>query len=63
MSEVKTVGEHKASWITISSDEHESMKSTLDILSDAELLEQIKGSEKDYKAGRYKRLHDLINEN
>lgn len=62
MNEVKTFGEHKAYWITISSNEYESI-STLDILSDAELLEQIKGSEEDYKAGRYKRLRDLINEN
>ncbi|MCZ7392780.1 MAG: hypothetical protein ABOK23_07820 [Candidatus Methanoperedens sp.] len=62
MSEVKTVGEHKASWITISSDEYESMKSTLEVLSDTELLEQIRESEEDYKAGRYKKLRDLIKE-
>lgn len=62
MSEVKTVGEHKASWITISSDEYESMKSTLEVLSDNELLLQIKESEEDYKAGRYKKLRDLIKE-
>ena len=60
MSEVKTIGEHKTSWITISSDEYESMKSTLEVLSDNELLEQIKESEEDYKAGRYKKLRDLI---
>ncbi len=62
MSEVKTVGEHKASWITISSDEYESMKSTLEVLSDNELLLQIKESEEDYKAGRFKKLRDLIKE-
>lgn len=62
MSEVKTVGEHKASWITISSDEYESMKSTLEVLSDNELLQQIKESEEDYRAGRYKKLRDLIKE-
>ncbi len=62
MSEVKTVGEHKANWITISSDEYESMKSTLEVLSDTELLEQIKESREDYKAGRYKKLRDLIKE-
>lgn len=60
MSEVKTIGEHKTSWVTISSDEYESMKSTLEVLSDNELLEQIKESEEDYKAGRYKKLRDLI---
>ncbi|VVB96697.1 Uncharacterised protein [uncultured archaeon] len=62
MSEAETVGEHKAHWITISSDEYESMKSTLEVLSDSELLEQIKESEEDYKAGRYKKLRDLIKE-
>lgn len=62
MSEVKTVGEHKTSWITISSDEYESMKSTLEVLSDNELLLQIKESEEDYKAGRFKKLRDLIKE-
>ncbi len=62
MSVVKTIGEHNAHWITISSDEYESMKSTLEVLSDTELLEQIKESEEDYKAGRYKNLRDLIKE-
>lgn len=62
MSEVKTIGEHKAHWITISSDEYESMKSTLEVLSDTELLEQIRESEEDYKSGRYKKLRDLIKE-
>ena len=62
MSEVKTFGEHKAHWITISSDEYESMKSTLEVLSNPELLEQIKESREDYKAGRYKKLEDLIEE-
>lgn len=38
------------------------MKSTLEVLSDPELMEQIRESEEDYKAGRYKKLRDLINE-
>ena len=38
------------------------MRSTLEVLSDSELLEQIKESEEDYKAGRYKKLEDLIKE-
>ncbi len=40
--------------------EFESMKSTLEVLSDPELMEQIRESEEDYKAGRYKKLRDLI---
>ncbi len=41
-SEIETFAEHKAHWVTISSDEYESMKSTIDVLSDSELIEQIK---------------------
>jgi len=54
------LGKHKARWVTISSDEYESMKSTLEILSDPELMQQIKESRDDFKAGRYKELHELM---
>ena len=49
-------------WVTISSDEYESMKSTLEILSDPELLQQIEMSRKDFKAGRYKELREIMGE-
>ncbi|MBN1763544.1 MAG: hypothetical protein JW878_10825 [Methanomicrobia archaeon] len=62
MDEIKASGEHKAHWITISSDEYESMKSTLEVLSDPELMEQIKESRDDFKAGRFKKLQDLFKE-
>ena len=42
--------------------ETESMKSTLEVLSDPELLEQIKESREDYKAGKFKNLRELIAE-
>ena len=61
-SEIEAFGEHKATWVTISSDEYESIKSTLEVLSDSELIEQIKESREDFKAGKYKKLHDLIKE-
>lgn len=61
-SEIKSFGDHKANWVTISSDEYESMKSTLEILSDPELMQQIQESENDFKAGRYKELHELMDE-
>jgi PHD/YefM family antitoxin component YafN of YafNO toxin-antitoxin module len=48
--EIKYFGEHKANWVTISSDEYESMKSTLEILSDPELMQQIEESREDFKA-------------
>lgn len=60
MTEVKAFEENKAHWITVSSDEYESMKSTLEVLNDNELLEQIRESEEDYMAGRYKKLRNLI---
>jgi PHD/YefM family antitoxin component YafN of YafNO toxin-antitoxin module len=62
MNEIEAFGEHKASWITISSDEYESMKSTLEVLSDPELMKQIKESREDFKAGRFKKLRDLLKE-
>ena len=48
--------------VIISSDEYESMKSTLEIMSDPELLQQIEISREDYKAGRYKELSELMDE-
>ena len=61
-SKIKYVGEHVAHWITIPRDEYESMKSTLEVLSDPELMEQIKESHEDYKAGRCKPLRELMDE-
>ena len=49
-------------WVTISSDEYESMKSTLEILSDPELMQQIEESRDDFKAGRYTKLRELMDE-
>ncbi len=57
-SEIEAFGEHKAHWVTISSDEYESMKTTLEVLSDSELIEQIKESREDFKSGKYKKLSD-----
>jgi PHD/YefM family antitoxin component YafN of YafNO toxin-antitoxin module len=58
--EIKYLGEYMVRWVTISSDEYESMKSTLEILSDPELMQQIDESRDDFKAGRYKELHELM---
>jgi len=62
MEEIETFGEHKARWMTISTDEYESMKSTLEVLSEPELMEQIKESRDDFEAGRFKKLRDLLKE-
>lgn len=61
-SEIEAFTEHKAHWITISSDEYESMKSTLEVLSDSELIDQIKESREDYNSGKFKKLRNLMKE-
>ena len=62
MNELVAFGEHKARWVTIPLDEYESMKSTIEVLSDPELMEQIKESREDFKAGRFKTLQNLLKE-
>ena len=52
--------EHKVRWATTSSDEYESLKSTIEVLSDNELLKQIRESREDYRLGRFKKLSELI---
>ena len=59
-SEIEAFAEHKAHWVTISSDEYESMKSTIEVLSDSELIEQIKESREDFNTGKFKKLRDLM---
>jgi hypothetical protein len=58
--EIKYLGEYMVRWVTISSDEYESMKSTLEIISDPELMQQIEESKEDFKAGRYKELCEIM---
>lgn len=59
-SVIEASSEHKAHWVTISSDEYESMKSTIEVLSDSELIEQIKESREDYNSGKFKKLSDIM---
>ena len=53
-------GEPRARGVTVSSDGYESMKSTIEVLSDNELLKQIHESREDYRLGRFKTLSELI---
>ncbi len=57
-----TEGIHEAQWVTISSDEYESMKSTIEVLSDSELMEQIKDSLEDIESGRSKDWDEFTKE-
>jgi len=62
MSEVIRGSEHKAKWMTISTDEYESLKSTLEVLSDPELMKQLEKSKDDIKKGRTTKWGDFIKE-
>ncbi|MCK4730583.1 MAG: hypothetical protein KAT28_04640 [Candidatus Aenigmarchaeota archaeon] len=53
-------GKHEASWITISTDEYDSMKATIEVLSDPDLMRQIKESEIAIKEGRIRNLDEVI---
>lgn len=51
MSDVLVHGKHETEWITISKDEYESMNKTIEILSDKDLMTQIKmGKQKSVKS-------------
>jgi len=53
---------HTTRYVTITEDEYESMKSTIEILSDKELMEGIKRGKEDIKAGRTKPLKEYLKE-
>ncbi|MBU4373615.1 MAG: hypothetical protein KKD69_08425 [Euryarchaeota archaeon] len=46
MASAATTGKHQAGWITISTDEYESMKDTIDVLSDVDIMEQLEEGKK-----------------
>lgn len=62
MSPIKPEGRHESAWVTISLDEYESMKATIEVLSDKALMKQLKDSEEDIKCGRVKKWDDFIKE-
>ena len=62
MSLLHVEGKHEAQWVTISSDEYESMKATIDAFTDSEVMEQLIKSEEDIKTGRTKSWDDFVKE-
>ena len=62
MSELRAEGKHEAMWVTISTDEYESMKAAIEALSDAETMEQIRKSEADIKAGKTKKWDEFVHD-
>ncbi|MFH1364347.1 MAG: hypothetical protein ABIH52_01695 [Candidatus Aenigmatarchaeota archaeon] len=62
MTELKVEGKHEASWVTISTDEYESMKATIEILSSPKAMEKIRKGEAELNAGKGKKLEDVKKE-
>jgi PHD/YefM family antitoxin component YafN of YafNO toxin-antitoxin module len=44
MNKILVHGRHETEWVTISKDEYDSMNRTIDVLSDKDLMAQIKRS-------------------
>ena len=53
---------HKTTYVTLSKDEYESMKSTIEVLDDEELMEQIKESKDAIKEGKVWKWDDILKE-
>ena len=53
---------HETTYVTISRDEYESMKATIEVMSDPELMEQLRKSREDIKSGRTKKWDKILKE-
>lgn len=62
MAELKATGRHEAGWVTISTDEYESMKATIEVLSDTELMGQLRKSKEAVKQGKVRKWDDFMKE-
>jgi PHD/YefM family antitoxin component YafN of YafNO toxin-antitoxin module len=60
--ETMTQSKHETEWITISLDEYESMKATIETLSSSHAMEKICRGEKELLAGKGKKLETLKRE-
>lgn len=58
----KTNGRHQTDWLTISTDEYESMISTLEILSSQKAMEKIRKGEEERLSGRGKNIDKVKKE-
>ncbi len=46
MANAAITGKHQTGWITISIDEYESMKETIEVMSDIDIMKQLEESKK-----------------
>jgi PHD/YefM family antitoxin component YafN of YafNO toxin-antitoxin module len=55
-------GKHETEWVTISKDEYDSMISTIEVLSDKDLMDHIKnGKKKDVKSRNFEEIAKELN--
>jgi PHD/YefM family antitoxin component YafN of YafNO toxin-antitoxin module len=47
MATASVTGKHQSGWITISTDEYESMNESIEVLSDIEIMKQLREGKKD----------------
>lgn len=47
MATASITGKHQSGWITISTDEYESMQETIEVLSDIDIMKQLEEGKKD----------------
>jgi len=52
MATASVTEKHQSGWITISTDEYESMKETIEVLSDIEIIKQLEEGKKDRTKAR-----------
>ncbi len=55
-------GEHKTRWVTISFDEYESLRRTVDVLSDKDLMKQLEESRKAKSEGKVRAFEGVAKE-
>jgi len=61
MATASVIGKHQSGWITISTDEYESMKETIEVLSDIEITKQLEEGKKDStKVGDFEELAEEL---
>ena len=52
MAKVSVTVKHQSGWITISTDEYESMKETIEVISDIDIMKQLEEGKKDSTKAR-----------
>ena len=54
-----TCGSHETEWVAISLDEYESMKATIETLTDEDAMEKILRGRKEITEGKFKTLKEI----